>query len=376
VVERLSRSSGGVEQVVWQVARGLAEAGESVHVFCRRSDDAPPGVVVVPIRVSAAWQPWRVVAFSHRVTRAIAQTSPGLDLVQSFTRTAHQDIYRAGAGRHADFMRHTHGALGAGLRSLSPRHRIALRADRRIFDDPDQWIQCPSALVRDEIVRGAGIDPARTVVIANGVDPVVFHDRPDEASRSLRNRFAARGDTVWLFAGSGAKRKGLDVALGALARARVGRPVLWVAGRDAPGPWQRLARRAGVADRVRFLGHRDDMPDLHRAADGLLLPTRYDAFANASLEAAACGRAVISSTRNGAMEVVADGGIALADPNDVEAAATALDRLADPETRAALGQMGRQHALRHDWKRHVEQLQAFHRRVVAHRPSQNGRART
>lgn len=375
MVERLSRSAGGVEQVGWQVARGLAEAGDAVHVFCRQCDDAPPGVVVVPIDVSSAWQAWRVVAFSHRVARAVGQASPGFDLVQSFTRTAHQDVYRAGAGRHADYMRHTHGAFGAALRRLTPRHRIALRADRRIFDDPRQWIQCPSALVRDEIVRGAGIDPARTVVIANGVDPVVFHDRPDAACRALRDRYAAPGDIVWLFAGSGAKRKGLDVAIRALARTRIGRPVLWVAGRDAPGPWRRVAQRAGVAERVRFVGHRRDMPDLYRAADGLLLPTRYDAFANASLEAAACGRAVISSVRNGAMEVVADGGIALADPDDVDAAAAALDRLAAPGPRAAHGERGRRQALQHDWTRHVERLRAFHRLVVSQRSTPPGRTR-
>ncbi len=376
VVERLSRSAGGVEQASWQVARSLAEAGERVHVFCREADAPPPGVTVAAVRASDVWQPWRVSAFSRRVAHAIDETADGFHVVHSFTRTRDQDVYRAGAGRHSDYLRHTHGSWGAAIRLLSPRHRVALRADRRIFDDPSQWIQCPSALVRDEIVQGAAIEPARTIVIPNGVDPSVFHPRRDAASRALRDQHARPGEIVWLFAGSGARRKGLDVAILALARTRVARAVLWVAGRDDPQPWLRYARSHGVADRVRFLGVRSDMPDVYRAADGLFLPTRYDAFANAALEAAACGLAVISSTRNGAMEVIAEGGIALAEPDDVGAAAAALDHLADPALRSGYAERALANALRNDWARHADRLREFYRVVVAQRIDARPKVRT
>jgi UDP-glucose:(heptosyl)LPS alpha-1,3-glucosyltransferase len=367
VVERLSRSAGGVERASWQVARALAAAGETVHVFCRECDAPPSGVTVVRVHASDLWQAWRVPAFSRRVARAIESSPDGFDVVHSFTRTDRQDVYRAGAGRHADYLRHTHGPIGAAIRRLTPRHQIALRADRRIFDDPAQWIQCPSALVRDALVAGAGIDPARTVVIPNGVDSGEFHPRRDAASQALRDRHAAPGETVWLFAGSGGRRKGLDIAIRSLARTRAGRAVLWVAGRDAHAPWRQLAQQLGVSDRVRFIGPRADMPDVYRAADGLFLPTRYDAFANASLEAAACGLAVISSAHNGAMEVIGDGGIALADPDDIGAAAAALDRLTEPAIRSAFAERSLARARQYDWVRHAERLREFYREVVARR---------
>lgn len=367
VVERLARSAGGVERASWQVARALAAAGESVQVFCRECEAPPADVAIVRVRASDLWQAWRVPAFSRRVARAIDGSTQGFDVVHSFTRTARQDVYRAGAGRHADFLRHTHGPVGAAIRRLTPRHQLALRADRRIFADAAQWIQCPSALVRDALVAGAGIDPARTIVIPNGVDSCEFHPLRDSASQALRDRYATPGETVWLFAGSGGRRKGLDVAILALARTRVGRAVLWVAGRDAQAPWRRLAQQHGVADRVRFLGPRADMADVYRAADGLFLPTRYDAFANASLEAAACGLAVISSSRNGAMEVIGDGGIALAEPDDVAAAAAALDRLAEPAIRSAFAERSLARARQHDWTRHADRLREFYHAVVDHR---------
>ncbi len=368
VVERLAPSGGGVEAAAWQTATALANAGESVHVLCREHAGRPDGVAVIEIRASALWQPWRVSAFSRRTGRALARASETFDVVHSFARTAAQDVYRAGAGRHLDFMRSTHGRA-AGLRRVSPRHAVALAADRRIFRDTRQWIQCPSRRVRDEITAGAGVDPERTVVIPNGVDTTRFRPGCDDASQAIRAAHARAGETVWLLAGSGGRRKGFDLAIRALARARGHDTVLWVSGRDAPGPWRALAQRSGVASRVRWLGARTDMPDVLRAADGLLLPTRYDPFANASLEAAACGLPVVSTRQNGAMEVIDDGGLAVDDPEDTGALARALDDLADPAARAAMGERARKRALVADWTSHAERLRELYGAVIERRRS-------
>jgi UDP-glucose:(heptosyl)LPS alpha-1,3-glucosyltransferase len=367
VVERIAPAGGGVEQVAWSVAEGLRRAGDDVVVFCRSAADPPADVAIRCLPVADAWQPVRVLAFSRRAAAATRARAPGFDVVHALTRTRSQDLYRAGAGRHADSMRHTYGARGAAWRRLSPRHLVALAADRRIFGDPTQWIQCPSALVRDEIVDGARIDPERVVVIPNGVDPDRFHPGRDAGAESIRSRHAHGGETAWLFAGSGGRRKGLDVAIRALALHRDPQAVLWVAGRDDPASWRRLARRFDVAGRVRFLGPRDDMPAVYRAADGLLLPTRYDPFANACLEAAASGLAIVSTRRNGAMEVIREGGIAVRDPDDARAVAAALDRLADRDVRRAMGADARKRALACDWPSHVERLRALYERVVARR---------
>ena len=58
----------------------------------------------------------------------------------------------------------------------------------------------------------------------------------------------------------------------------------------------------------------------------MILPTRYDPFANASLEAMACGVPVITSRANGAAEVLPEPWMSVADPSDVDGFAAALER--------------------------------------------------
>jgi UDP-glucose:(heptosyl)LPS alpha-1,3-glucosyltransferase len=365
VVERLAATGGGVERAAWSVADALVRAGERVDVYCRAAD-APDGVGVREIRVSDAWQPWRTAMFSRRVARRIREADAPYDVVHAFTRTRHQDVYRAGAGRHADFLARTHGALGAAVRRMSPRHARALHADRLILGDATQWIQCPSRRIRDDL-SAAGVDASRLVVIPNGVDSERFRPGRDAAAEALRRRHAPRDALVWLFAGSGAHRKGLGTAIEALARSRDERGVLWVAGRDAPAPWMRWAERGGVGPRVAFLGARADMPSVYRAADALVLPTRYDPFANVTLEAAASGLPVVSTAENGAMEVMGDAGLVVDRPDDAAAVGGALDRLADPRVRRALGQDARKRAAALDWSSHAERLRALYHEVVARR---------
>jgi UDP-glucose:(heptosyl)LPS alpha-1,3-glucosyltransferase len=231
---------------------------------------------------------------------------------------------------------------------------VLLRIEREIFGDHRQTIQCGSRLVRDEIAARYGVPSNRLVVLRNGVDANRFH--PPDARPPAR-------EPIWLFAGSGFARKGLDTAIAALSRSASSSSQLWVAGRDAPGPWERLAARRGVRDRVSFVGNRHDVDALYREVDGLLLPTRYDAFANVCLEAAASGLPVITSGANGSGELLDEAGALVDDPEDVGGFADALDRLDDPGLRARLGQRGRQLAEELTWEAHVEQLRELYRKL-------------
>ena len=362
VIERSDASAGGAEGVAWRVAAGLASAGDDVTVVCR-SGAAPPGTRLALVRAPGGWKPLRVLGFSRAAARA---TRSGFDVVQSFSRTRHQDVFRAGGGSHADYLERMHGRLGARLRAATPRHAAQLWIERAVFADPAQTILCNSVFVRDQIAARYGVPGERLAVIRNGVDLVRFHpDRRANEGARVRGELGAGSRTVWLFAGSGFRRKGLDVALGALAASEDAASVLWVAGRDDAARWHAHAARLGLRDRVRFLGPRGDLEALVAAADGLLLPTRYDAFANVCLEAAAAGLPVVTSGANGAAEIARDTGIVVEDPEDVAAFARALARLADPAARASLGQAARALAERHGWDDHVRALRALYARRLA-----------
>ena len=103
------------------------------------------------------------------------------------------------------------------------------------------------------------------------------------------------------------------------------------------------AARIGVAERVRFLGHRDDIPELLAASDLVAIPSLYEGSPIAVLEAMAAERAIVGSAVGGMGELIEDGetGI-LVPPRDVAALAAGLRRLLeDPARRRAMGDRGR-----------------------------------
>ncbi|HTF32537.1 MAG TPA: glycosyltransferase family 4 protein [Myxococcota bacterium] len=369
VVERFRPAAGGVENVAWSVAHGLAATGDEVVVLAREADPAA-AVAVERLRISRTWQPLRVLSFSHAAARASARLRP--DVVHSFARTLHQDVYRAGGGSHADYLARRHGSAGSLLRRFSPRHATLLWIESRIFADSSQLVQCNSEMVRREIRRRYRVSDERLLVIPNPVDLERFHP-----GRKLP--LEAEGP-VWLFVGAGFPRKGLDTAIRALAAASASSAQLWVVGRDEAAPWRALAQRLRVADRVRFLGARADLETLYASAAALLLPTRYDAFSNVCLEAAASGIPLVTSGANGAAELIRpfeeaaagalpgpagreEAGFVVEDPEDVSGFAKALDALASPELRARLGRAARVVAERHSLSAHVAALHHLYARV-------------
>lgn len=360
VIERFEPGAGGAEEVAWNVAHGLVRAGDEVIVAARRAQPNP-AVKIIPIRVPTAWQPLRVVTFSRAAARALPRDS--VDCVLSFSRTRHQDVYRAGGGSHADYLVRRHGRIQRLLK-WTPRHAVLLAAERRIFRDPSQQVVCISNMVRAEIQRRYRVPDERVVVVHNGVDLERFHPRNRAGvGAQLRREQGAESTRTWLFVGSGFARKGLDTALRTLARDD-GSAQLWVAGRDAPGPWRRLAQRLGVASRVRFLGFRRDLEAVYAAADALLLPTRYDAFGNACLEAAAAGLPVVTSGAAGAAEFLRPLGGVVEDPEDVSGFESELERLAHPAVRARRGDAARHAAERFGWDEHVKALRVALQRAL------------
>ncbi len=333
--------AGGAERACAGLARGLLARGHEVHVFAREVARADG---VVPHRLGPDGM-FRQQCFPDRVRAMLAKES--FDIVHSFTRTSSQDILRLGGGVHREFMARTdvlYTALGRLWRRLRPEERFELTLERESFAPAaSRRIVAVSARVRDEAVRHYGVPAEKIAVILNGVDAVEF--RPDpEARRDVRTELGLGPDAyVLLFSGSGFRRKGLAFAVRAVDR--VPSATLLVAGEG----------RVPAHPRVRPLGRRSDMPRLCAAADALLLPTLYDPFPNAALEAMAAGIPVVVSRVAGASEIIDGDSIVVEDPTDAEELASAVRRLEDPAVRRPMGEAARRKALLHPMERVLEE---------------------
>ncbi|MEO6463131.1 MAG: glycosyltransferase family 4 protein [Candidatus Eisenbacteria bacterium] len=104
------------------------------------------------------------------------------------------------------------------------------------------------------------------------------------------------------------------------------------------------AQSAGLADRIEFLGYREDMPELLEDADVAVLTSFKEGMPRAVLEAMAMGLPVVGTRVPGTREAIRDGETGfLVDPADVDGFAAALERLLlDPALRRAMGGRGRE----------------------------------
>ncbi|MQA96153.1 MAG: glycosyltransferase [Streptosporangiales bacterium] len=135
---------------------------------------------------------------------------------------------------------------------------------------------------------------------------------------------------------------------------------------------QLLAKEYGVSERVQFIGHvqRKEVPRLIRAADVVVCPATYEGCGLVPLEAMACGVPVVATAVGSVADSVVDGTTGeLIPPDDTEALAAALRRLAtDPTRRTAYGIAGVDRVRsRYSWERVAEETLAAYDTVVGDR---------
>jgi glycosyltransferase involved in cell wall biosynthesis len=185
--------------------------------------------------------------------------------------------------------------------------------------------------------------------IYNGVTPIEPW-APDEAM-AFRRREGIRADAlVALCVSNFYPYKGHEELVEAAARIvpAFQNVIFLMVGRDSGTMEATRARvRArGIEGSVRFVGSRTDVPDLLRASDLFVHPSREEGFSNAILEAMAAGLPVVACDVGGNPEAVTDGetGRLVPSRNAAAFASAVVELLADPEKRKAMGEAGRHRA--------------------------------
>lgn len=354
LVRQRYTSYGGAERFVARALAGLAAQGVEVEIIARRwaATAGVAGRRVGPFYLGRTWRDW---SFACAVQQIIAAGE--YDLVQSHERIPGCHVYRAGDGVHATWLE-----LRGMPRPLSLWHRYTLAAEAALFRHPAlRAVICNSAMVRDDIARRFGLAQEKLHVITNGVDLDVFHPRLRERHRQALRQKLGCSETarVALFVGSGFERKGLPTLLEAFASVATPQTELWVVGRDrAEAALARRVRALGLSARVRFFGAQEDVRPFYGAADLFALPTLYDPFPNAVLEALACGLPVITTTTCGAAERITAENGAVIRAGDVAALGERLTALLAPGVAEAMREAARESVADLD-------LEAMTRRLLA-----------
>jgi UDP-glucose:(heptosyl)LPS alpha-1,3-glucosyltransferase len=202
-------------------------------------------------------------------------------------------------------------------------------------------------------------------VIANGVDAGRFRPNSEVRARIREYLQISEDARLALFVGSEWGYKGLSLIVDALAEAPEW--TLCVVGNGHGETVRRHAMRVGVGDRVRLIGESSVPEHYFAAADAFVLPSAYETFSLAALEAAATGLPVIGSNVGIIGDLVEAGGGILVE-REPKSIAAALTRLAAaPDELNVLGNRARAFSKLFDWQTAVERYASLYRELSERR---------
>lgn len=228
------------------------------------------------------------------------------------------------------------------------------RWEKKAFSQA-QVVVAVSQRVKQELID-IGVPQENIRVILCGVDLQEF--APGNANRKKFN--LPEQVPLALFVGNiTINRKNLDTVLHALVQ--VPELHLAVVGTPEGSPYPQLTAQLGLNERVHFLGNPQNViPELMRAADLFVFPSRYEPYGLVVIEAMASGLPVITTTTTGAAEIITpESGFVLSDTEDADALAQAMNSLNDDrQLRNQMGKAARAIAQQHSWasmaKRYVD----------------------
>jgi glycosyltransferase involved in cell wall biosynthesis len=362
---------GGVERIVFECARYLAARDHEVTVFANQWE--PDGPTIRYRRVPVRRHPWFLRGRSYYRSCTLQLDSAPYDVLNTHGAVCPEGGVHWVQSLHKAWLERSRKLRpvlsSAGLKQrLNPAHRSLLDLEERHFAGGNyQRIIATTPRVRDDLGRLYGVAPADVEIIPNGFSPSEFNPVRRAGQREgMRRRLGLEPDQLaLLFVANELERKGYSTILSAMRQ--LGRPDLrlLVAGRVSSRRVKELARAAGLAGQVQALGPSDDVGALHAASDLLVLPTQYEAFCLAILEALGSGLPVVTSSVPGAGDAIVSGvnGAVVDDPRSGEELAAVLAPILDRGKLAVLSAGAPGTVERYQWP---SVLQRYERVLLEH----------
>jgi UDP-glucose:(heptosyl)LPS alpha-1,3-glucosyltransferase len=345
LVRRGFSRTGGAESYLKRLGRTLSDTGHQASLYS--TEDWPPAE-------------WPYGPLVHLIARSPLQFATAVqearrpdEVLLSLDRILQCDCYRAGDGVHKLWlnrrMAHEPG-WRAFFRFANRKHAQLLELERTLFEKGGaRHVIANSRMVQKEITAEFAYPEDKITVIYNGLPALQSTGKPRSRAEVRREWGLRENDLGLLFAGSGWDRKGLKYAVQAVERISSPNVRLLVAGIGKPQAYR--------SNKVQFLGAIVDMQSVFLAADTFILPTVYDPFSNACLEALSLGLPVITTATNGFAEIMESGihGEVIDPAENVPALQQAIEKWLDPARRESAHQKCTELARGYTIERNVEQ---------------------
>lgn len=334
---------GGVERGTIEIAAAIVRAGGVALVASAGgrlvAEVARAGArhVALPLATKNPVAIWRNAG---RLAELIG--AEAVDIVHARSRAPAWSALLAARRTGVHFLTTYHGAYGEDLPFKRHYNAVMAKGERVI---------AISRFIAELVETRHHVDPALIRVIPRGVDTAMFD--PGKVTQDRIDRTTAAwgvpaGARMVLLPGRLSGWKGQGVLIEAIAKLRRADVYCVLVGggrrRQTEG-LEQAARRLGITEQVRLVGHCDDMPAALARADVVVhASTEPEAFGRVVIEAQAMRRPVIASDLGGPVETVAPGETGfLVAPGDAAALALMIDRILSlsEDERRALGDRAR-----------------------------------
>ena len=333
---------GGMERIVFECARFLAQQKHEVHVYAsewERDETQTIHYHEVPRVGGPAFL--RGSSFFRNAT-AILKTAD-YDVLNTHGSVCPaggvhwaQSIHKAWLERSRQFRPFLSSARVK--QALNPAHLLRLQLESAHFKQRDyKKVIATTPEVKEDLRRLYGVPGSDVAIIPNGFSPTEFNPEKRCALRTqMRAKIGLKPDAIaLLFVANELERKGYSTILSALSLLKDPRLKVLAVGKPDPALIMQEAEKRGVAGQVIACGASQEVASFHAAADVFVLPTQYEAFCLAILEALGSGLPVVTSMVPGARDAILPGvnGVLIADPKSGEQLAEALTPFLDRDYR-------------------------------------------
>lgn len=291
---------GGLQRDFLRIAQACQQQGHQIYVYTMAwQGDIPAGFQVTVIPVTGLTNHRRCQRFAQQLQDYLSKQP--FDAIIGFNRLPGLDLFFAGDRCYEQQVCERR----SWLYRITPRYRIYAGLEQSVF--------APAAKTQVMVLSEAEQHSYQQHYATQAerfhlLPPGIAEDRkPIANAQAVRTEVRAElqlsdSDIVVLMIGSSFATKGVDralLAIAALPKEVRERTLLINIGQGKAAPYLRLAKRLGIADNVRFLGPRQDVPRFLQAADLLIHPSYIEAGGMVLLEALISGLPVLVTANCG-----------------------------------------------------------------------------